>query len=131
MKKIKPSFVFPVLWLIISTLLLTIPGKAFPKENWLEKIWFDKWVHIGMFTIMVFLWCWAMLKTNFTKEKLKKAFIIIALLWFAYGIGMEFVQKYLVVNRSFDIGDIIADGVGCLAGLIYSLRRYLPKQHLI
>jgi len=54
LKPIKPSFLFPLLWLIISTLLLTIPGSSFPKENWLEKIWFDKWVHIGMFAIMVF-----------------------------------------------------------------------------
>jgi VanZ family protein len=130
LKKIKPSFVFPVLWLIISTILLTIPGKAFPKENWLEKIWFDKWVHIGMFTIMVFLWCWAMLRLKFENEKLRKVFIAIALLWLAYGIGMEFVQKYLVANRSFDIGDIIADGVGCAVGLIYSSRRYIPKQNL-
>ena len=83
-----------------------------------------------MFAIMVFLWCWASLRMKLDKEKLKKAFILIALLWFAYGIGMEFVQRYLVVNRSFDSGDIIADGVGCLGGLIYSSRRYIPKQHL-
>ncbi|MEO7983052.1 MAG: VanZ family protein [Bacteroidota bacterium] len=124
MKKIKPSFTYPILWLIISTVLLTIPGKAFPKENWLEKIWFDKWVHIGMFSIMVFLWCWAMQRMKFEKAKLKKAFVFIALLWLAYGAGMEFVQKYFVPNRSFDTGDIIADGVGCLAGLLYS-RRYI------
>ena len=61
--------------------------------------------------------------------KLKMIFIVITIGWFAYGIGMEFVQKYLVANRSFDIGDIIADGVGCVAGLIYSWRRYIPKQH--
>ena len=130
MKKIKPSFVYPIIWLIISTFLLTIPGKAFPKENWLEKIWFDKWVHIGMFSIMVFLWCWAFLRMNFNNEKLKKIFFLIAVLWLAYGIGMEFVQKYLVVNRSFDNGDIIADGVGCLAGLIYSTWKFIPKQNL-
>ena len=129
LNNIKPSFVFPILWLIISTLLLTIPGKAFPKENWLEKIWFDKWVHIGMFAVMVLLWCWATQRMKLNKEKLKKAFILIALLWLAYGIGMEFVQKHLVTNRSFDSGDIIADGVGCLAGLIYSIRRYIPKQN--
>ena len=128
MKKIKPSFVFPILWLIISTVLLTIPGKAFPKENWLEKIWFDKWVHIGMFTIMVFLWCWAMLRMDFDKAKLKRVFIFIALLWLVYGTGMEFVQKYCVANRSFDIGDIIADGVGCAVGLIYSISRYIKKN---
>jgi VanZ like family len=128
--KIKPSFYVPILWLIISTVLLTIPGTAFPKENWLDKIWFDKWVHIGMFAIMVVLWCWATLRLNFNKEKLKKVFVFIALGWLAYGIGMEFVQKYCVANRSFDTGDIIADGLGCLAGFIFSNRRYIPKQNL-
>lgn len=127
MKNIKPSFVFPVLWLIISTLLLTIPGKAFPKENWLEKIWFDKWVHLGMFAIMVFLWCWAILKMNFDKGKLKRVFLLFAILWLLYGIGMEFVQKHFVANRSFDTGDIIADGAGCLVGLLYSISRYIKK----
>ena len=129
MKNIKPSFVFPVLWLIISTLLLTIPASAFPKENWLEKIWFDKWVHVGMFSIMVFLWCWATLRLNFEKEKLKRVFILFAFICLAYGIGMEFVQKYFVANRSFDTGDIIADGVGCFAGLLFCMRRYIPKQN--
>ena len=80
-----------------------------------------------MFAIMVFLWCWAFLRINLNKKKLIKAFILIAVLWLSYGIGMEFVQKYLVVNRSFDSGDIIADGVGCLAGLIYSNWRLISK----
>jgi VanZ family protein len=124
LKKIKPSFVPAIGWLIISTFLLTIPGSAFPKENWLGKIWFDKWVHIGMFAIMVFLWCWAMLRMNFDIAKLKKSFFAIAISWFAYGIAMEFVQKYFIPNRSFDMGDIIADGVGCVVGLLYSWRRY-------
>ena len=43
-----------------------------------------------------------------------------------YGIAIEFIQKYLVVKRSFDITDIIADGVGCLiAYLIF--RRQVKK----
>ncbi|MBC7873788.1 MAG: VanZ family protein [Ferruginibacter sp.] len=127
MKTVKSSFVYPVLWLIISTFLLVIPGKAFPKETWLDKIWLDKWVHIGMFAIMVFLWCRATQGMNFEKRKLKTVFVFIALLWLAYGIGMEFVQKYLVSNRSFDTGDIIADAVGCLGGLMYSMKRYIKK----
>ena len=81
-----------------------------------------------MFTIMVFLWCWAMLRMDFDKAKLKRVFIFIALLWLVYGTGMEFVQKYCVANRSFDIGDIIADGVGCAVGLIYSISRYIKKN---
>ncbi|MDZ4794533.1 MAG: VanZ family protein [Bacteroidota bacterium] len=124
MKKIKPSFLPGICWLIISIFLLTIPGTAFPQENWLNKIWFDKWVHIGMFAIMVLLWCWATLRLNIEDQKRKAVFIGLALLSLLYGIGMEFVQKYCVTNRSFDSGDIIADGVGCVIGLFYSLGRF-------
>jgi hypothetical protein len=40
---------------------------------------------------------------------------------------MEFVQKFFIKNRSFDLGDVIADAVGCGMGLIYSLKRYIKK----
>ena len=127
MKKIKPSFAPAITWSIISVVLLTIPGSAFPKENWLDKIWFDKWVHIGMFAIMVSLWCWAMLKIYSVSKRLRPVFIWIGLLSLSYGIGMEFVQKYFIDNRSFDEGDIIADAVGCSLGVFFSLKRYIKK----
>ena len=127
MKKLKPSFIPAITWFIISVVLLTIPGSAFPKENWLDKIWFDKWVHIVMFAIMVSLWCWAMLKMYSVPTRLKTVFIWIGLLSLSYGIGMEFVQKYFINNRSFDEGDIIADAVGCTLGVFFSLKRYVKK----
>ena len=40
---------------------------------------------------------------------------------------IEFVQKSWIPNRSFDIGDIIADGAGAAAGVIYSFKRYIKK----
>lgn len=52
---------------------------------------------------------------------------MIALIWILYGIGMEFVQKHFVPNRSFDAGDILADAIGSLAGFYYSKRTYLKK----
>ncbi len=124
---IKPSFLFPILWLLISTLLLTIPGSAFPKENWLDKIWLDKWVHIGLFSIMVTLWCWAMLKIYSSGTRLRTIFIWIGLAGLIYGIGMEFVQKYFINNRSFDGGDIVADAVGCGLGVFFSRKRFIKK----
>jgi VanZ family protein len=108
-----------------------MPGKEFPSENWLsnlfDKIWFDKWVHIGMFTIMVAIWCWAASGKKTGSNNQKKLFITIALICFAYGIGMEFVQRHLVPYRSFEVADIIADGVGCAIGLIYSVKRYIKN----
>lgn len=96
----------------------------------MSRIWFDKWVHIGLFAILVTAWSWGLLRLDLDKKKLYRTFINVALVSLAYGIGMEFVQKYLVANRSFDTGDIIADGVGCLAGWIFSRGRYIKNKPL-
>jgi VanZ family protein len=121
----KQPAIWPALaWFIITTILLCLPGSAFPKENWFNKLWLDKWVHIGLFAIMVFLWCRGILST--TKKK-TLAFTQIAFYFFLYGIVMEFIQKYFIPNRSFDIGDIIADGAGSVAGLFLSIRLYIKK----
>ncbi len=113
-------------WWALTAILLTLPGSAFPKEDWLSKIWFDKWVHIGLFAVWVFCWC-RVLQLNFPHKKNRMpAYIFVGLAGLAYGTGMEFVQKNCIPNRSFDIGDIIADGVGALAGVILGLR-YIKK----
>ncbi|MEO6612607.1 MAG: VanZ family protein [Chitinophagaceae bacterium] len=127
MDKIKPSFIPAIGWFILSAILLTLPGSSFPKEDWLGKIWFDKWVHIGMFALLTFLWCWAFLRLRKSQETLKKVFMLTAMTAFLYGVGIEFVQKFLIPNRSFDLGDILADGAGCALGLIFSRRRYIKK----
>ena len=44
-----------------------------------------------------------------------------------YGIAMEFVQKYLVPNRSFDVVDILFDALGAFAGYAI-IRRVLYKK---
>ncbi len=125
-KKGFTSFLPALGWLFISTVLLTLPGSAFPQENWLGKIWFDKWVHIGMFAALVFLFCLGIYKMV-KKENRAKLFFYTLMAAIFYGIGMEYVQKYFVVNRSFDIGDIIADCVGSLIGLWFSSYRYIKK----
>ncbi len=125
MKKNFLFFIPAIFWLIISTILLTLPGSSFPKEDWLSKIWFDKWVHIGMFALMTFLWSWAFYKSDKTEKV--KPFIVVATVSLIYGIGMEYVQKYFIVNRAFDMGDIIADAIGCVIGLLFVWKRYLKK----
>ncbi len=121
LKKITPSIIPGIGWFLISTVLLTLPGSSFPTESWLDKIWFDKWVHIGLFGILVFLFCWGMQK-KYSVLSLLKIFSTIAVLALVYGIIMEFVQRYFIPNRSFDTGDIIADAVGCAAGWLLAVK---------
>jgi VanZ family protein len=73
---------------------------------------------------LVFLWCRTI--TIFTEKK-SIFFIQVAFYFFLYGIAMEFIQKYFIPNRSFDIADIIADGIGSAIGLIISLMLYIKK----
>ena len=49
---------------------------------------------------------------------------MITILSMIYGIGMEIVQQYFIPFRSFDLGDIIADGVGCTIGYFISIKRF-------
>jgi len=88
---------------------------------------FDKWVHIGLIAIMSFLFCWGISKRKKHDEKKRRNFIITGLICLGYGIMIEFIQRYFIPNRAFDMGDIIADGVGSLAGVIFSIRMYIKK----
>src|SRR5215472_11086552 len=51
------SLLLAIAWFVVTTILLTLPGSAFPKENWFDKIWLDKWIHIALFGMLAFLWC--------------------------------------------------------------------------
>jgi VanZ family protein len=113
--------------LVLSTILLTLPGSSFPKEDWLSKIWFDKWVHAGMFFLLVLLWCRPFASGHSSWNVKRRVFILVAFTGLAYGIAMEFVQLHLIRNRSFDWGDIAADAIGSAIGLWFSTGRYIKK----
>ncbi|MBS1920060.1 MAG: VanZ family protein [Bacteroidetes bacterium] len=127
MRRIDVPLFLAILWLIISVILLTLPGSDLPEESWLDGIYFDKWVHVGMFALLTFLWCWVMSKRKSVAVGLKTIFFEIALSAIVFGILMEFVQRYFVPGRSFDIGDMIADAAGALAGYFYSRWKFIKK----
>lgn len=115
-----------IAWLLLSTFLLTLPGNQFPKENWLDRIGFDKIVHLVLFALMVYLWCLAISTGIPPSARRVRFFKTLTLTWFAWGIAMEFVQRYCIPNRSFDFWDIVADGAGALLGF-YLAFRYIKK----
>jgi hypothetical protein len=114
------KFILAVAALLFFSFLFCIPGSAIPKDDWLEKIWADKWVHIGIFISLVFLWSNA-LEINSTP-----GFFILVFVAVLYGLTVEIVQDQLVVNRSFDLGDLVADFIGCLGG-VWLRARYIKK----
>jgi VanZ family protein len=121
------SFIPGIIWLIISTILLTIPGNDLPRSPLFDFPFFDKLVHLGMFFLLSGSFCFPLLRRAERPATTKSRFITVALLVLAYGIVMEFVQKFFVPGRSFDVGDIVFDGLGSFAGIVALMVVYAKK----
>ncbi|HEU5168765.1 MAG TPA: VanZ family protein [Chitinophagaceae bacterium] len=127
MKKNVPTVLLAVIWLLIITTLLCIPGTELPKFKWDNKIWLDKWIHVFLFMILVILWSKAYSSKKSIQANTRKIFFQIMIVGFIYGILMELVQEYFILNRSFDLIDIIADGIGCFIGYSFSVKRFVKS----
>ena len=83
-----------------------MPGSALPKDTWFTRVHFDKWAHAGVFAVLLFL-C-------FSAFRISR--ILLFVLAVLYGIGVEIIQKNWVLNRDFDLYDVLADAAGALIG---------------
>ena len=120
LKKIWPALT----WSVIIFILLIIPGRELPPGPEIPS--FDKIIHIVLFGIQVWLWSYYIKHgTNFPKHMW--IFLLIFLLSCLYGIGMEYYQKYFVVNRAFETGDILADITGSAIAFFLFRKRQDKK----
>ena len=87
----------------------------------MDIIYFDKWVHFGIFLSLTFIACWAF--NVATRKTLLFIFIGAAF----YGILVELVQDQFIANRSLDLGDWAADVTGSFAGVWIWNLRYIKK----
>lgn len=127
-RNLSSRLVIPILWTLLIIILLSIPGSAIPKVSiGLQHV--DKLVHFILFGIFPVLWSYYFIqkKGNTNWKQLILIFCIISIL---LGISLEYVQHYFVVNRDFDIADIIADSLGAIVfGFILILleRKYFTS----
>lgn len=112
------SFWPAVVGFVIATLLFCLPGEEFPEAGWLDKIHFDKVVHIGLFAMLVVLLCLPFRSRLKSLRRLNQSYVWIMIGYIVYGIAIEFIQKDFIPHRSFDVFDIVADTVGCVTGYL-------------
>src|ERR1700754_2532138 len=131
LKKRFGTIYFPVIWSLIIGILLAMPGSVLPSESKFTIPHFDKLVHIGLFGGFVFLWNLYLSNRHVATSRLLRQFFIVFILANAYGIGMEYVQKYWIPMRDYDEADIIADMIG--AGIFYGLSHLylLPVDKVV
>jgi VanZ family protein len=122
------QFLPALAYLAFTFYLFTLPGQELPDIPWAEKINFDKIVHLGLFTVLVFAFSYPFKKSIYNNGQRRKWFLYIAILCIAYGIAIEFIQKYFVVNRSCDVVDMIADLIGSTIGYLVACYWFLNKK---
>lgn len=111
------------LWFLIMNLLFCLPGPALPDTGMVIPH-FDKWAHIGFFGVLLFLVRSSLPSMNKTLS------VVLFFSGVLYGWIVELVQDWWIPLRSFDTGDIGADAVGCLVGLLIWWQVYKKNRPL-
>jgi VanZ family protein len=100
-----------------------MPGSDVPEIGWMDKIPnFDKLVHAGLFGGLTFLFCLPYFKSIFSHRKKINHFIRITFAVIIWGITVEFLQKYFIPGRDFELLDWAADSAGALIALWLCIR---------
>ena len=123
------KFLPGIAWFFVVLVLTCMPGKDVPQISWLDGIYFDKWVHAGMFGGLTFLFCWPFYKSDFSEQKRLHYFIKIALAASIWGLAIEFIQKYVVISRDFDLLDWAADSFGVLLAFLLCKKWFIKSSH--
>ena len=122
------SFLPAILWFAVATFLLLLPGNNFPEAGFLNFPHRDKLVHITFFFIFSYSFSWPFKSLDLSADNKRHQFFSIAWYGVAYGIVIEFVQKYFVANRSFDVWDILSDTVGSFLGYWWCVKFFIQQQ---
>jgi VanZ family protein len=122
------KFIPAIGWFFLVLILICLPGQQFPKtDDWLGKIFFDKWVHAGLFAILAFLFMKPYVNSSLPKQNVLQTIFKIGLYISIWGLITELIQKYFVPNRSFDLWDWVADSAGALLAFIICKKMIAKK----
>ena len=118
-----------LLWALVILILCGIPGRDIPHISFLEILNFDKFVHAGVFFVLILLTIRGfLLQTKFIKlrQSPKLAALILCVI---FGGSLEIMQGTLFDGRSADVYDFFADSFGSIVGLL--MYKWLEKIFLV
>lgn len=123
------KFIPGIAWFFILFILLCIPGRDLPQANdWMKKIYFDKWVHAGLFGLLAVLFMGPILAADFAEKKKWKYILFILFAVSFWGVTTEFIQHNFVEGRTFDLFDWLADTCGAIIAIFFSKYFFWNKE---
>ncbi len=123
------KFIPGIAWFLIVLVLICLPGSDIPTvETWLNDIYFDKWVHAGLFAVLTLLFIYPVSKTSLPLPAKKNMAVKIAIAACIWALTTEFIQLFFIPDRSFDIFDWTADSFGILTAYIFCYKKYFAYK---
>ncbi len=124
-------FLPAIIWFICIFVACAMPGKDIPHISFLEILAFDKWVHAGIFFVLVLLLMRGM-KLNYVRATHVTAVLFALAIAIPYGGLLEIMQGTLFQDRAADLYDFIANSFGAICGvLVYrnlaARLKFFPK----
>lgn len=107
-----------MLWALLILILCGIPGRDIPHISFLELLSFDKFVHAGIFFVLVLLAIRGFLRQTIFVFFQSNAKFVATTICIIYGGLLEIMQGTLFQERSADVFDFIANSFGVIVGLI-------------
>ena len=119
-------FIPGIAWFFLVLILICLPGDDLPKtDDWMSAIFFDKWIHAGLFAVLAFFFMKPVCKSNLPTQHKWIIVFKIALCASILGLTTEFIQKFFIPGRAFDLWDWAADSLGVILALIACRKFYL------
>jgi VanZ family protein len=113
-----------IVWALLIFILSSIPKLPLPE---LDLDFKDKIAHTVAYAILGYLTARALFYQSRFPGWRKKFLLFAILLGIVYGISDE-IHQYFVPGRVADVGDLIADGVGVILGvMIFRCRASLGR----
>ena len=114
-----------VLWTILILVLCWMPRHSLPMDeggpSLLNRLHFDKVVHLGIFAVFAFLW-----RRAFSR----RAVVVIVVAGLFLAVITELGQATSIVGRDADVWDAVADAIGVVVGAAFAefLANWLARR---
>jgi glycopeptide antibiotics resistance protein len=111
------AFLPACLWGACILMLSLLPGKVLRKFSFIELLSLDKFGHFAFYLVFVYL-----LSRGFRAvrdNKLQSRDVVVSAgIGILFGTVLEIFQAIRFVGRHFDVVDLIANIIGCAAGML-------------
>lgn len=112
-----------LLWAMVILGLCLMPGRDIPSFWWTELLSMDKFVHAGMFAVLVVLVVRGLRKRRPVLALRSRTVLFWSLACVAYGGALEIMQGTLMTDRYADLLDFLANTLGCGIGWWWLARK--------